>query len=80
MSKEISPLQILFPFISLLSLGSGITALNSLGSVTGEFLDPRNVFRDSRLPQETLEHSNSTNKTPTLEDFKELRRLEMQDR
>jgi hypothetical protein len=78
MSKEKSPFQILFPYITILGIGVGIPAINSLRSVKGDFFEMRNLFGDSRLPENTHEPKKleSNNKTLTLDQFRTLRDLE----
>jgi hypothetical protein len=74
MSKEKSPFQILFPFITITGLGVGIVALNSLRSVKGDFFEMRGFFRDSILPETNVEQkkSKSSGRNPTLEQFRNL--------
>jgi hypothetical protein len=78
MSKEKSPFEILFPYITILGIGLGIPAINALRSVKGDFFEMRNIFGDSRLPETIAEpkklESNSI--TPTIDQFRTLRDLE----
>jgi hypothetical protein len=72
---EISALMLSASAIVIFSLGS--LGLNALRSVTGNPGDFRGVFRDSKQLNAELEqkNTNSINKKPTLEQFRELRDL-----
>jgi hypothetical protein len=76
MSKEKSPFEILFPFITVLNIGIGLSAINSLRSVNGNSWDTRNIFRDSRQLKIEQNYTTQNEGKITSKQFKELRDLE----
>jgi hypothetical protein len=80
MSKENSPFKVSFPLITVVSIGLGTLAFNSLRSTTGNFFDTRGVFPDSTSRNKLEQRQNPTNQNKgkiTSKQFKQLRDLEM---